>query len=191
MKNDFLLIQEIKNGEFLEENYITLYKKYIPMINKHASYLFSKFKKYNSELKNDYKQDAYFAMLEAINSTNLDLVTYNKNDWLFVGRFWFYLKGLSKKYYKRIVRSPIDIELFEESSYVGYFQGYQDCYNEIYERVCLKVSDNHKKVLEYRLQGFSLKEIKDLMSKSYGWVHLKLYQISELVKKEFGVEYSF
>ena len=210
IKNDYELLKEIKNGVNVEENNYFLYEKYTPMINKHASYLFSKFKNYNSELKNDYKQDAYFSMLDAIKSTNLDLVTYNQDEWLFVGRFWFYLKGLSKKYFKKIIKNPMDIDLLEGTNYVGYFQGYQDCYLEIYEKILSKINtmvymeiglkpkykfvnfnNDHIEVLNYRLQGFHIDEIKNIMNKSYGWVHLKLYELSCLIKNEFGIEYSF
>lgn len=201
-KNDFTLLKEIKEEKSLKQNLEILYKRYFPMINKYSSRLFS-----DEGTKQDYKQEAYLVMLEAIKSTNLDIITYNSDKWLFVGRLGFYLKNLKKKYIKKSIKNLKNLknlDSFEGTNIVGYSQGFNDSYFEIYERIeskintgtcisnrLIKINQNHLSVLNYRLQGYSLEEIRKMMNKSYGWVHFKLEHLSYLIIEEFGIEYSF
>jgi len=94
-----LIIKCIKPMDVRPELRQVMYKRYYPMMCKHR-YTLSKFFKQFPEMEYDFEQDAFFAMLKAIEYTNLDKCQEN---WRFFQVYSWKLKTLASEYRKRIM----------------------------------------------------------------------------------------
>lgn len=191
-KSDYQLIKEIKENINCLKNYEVLYKRYYRMIKKHAFSI--RICTRVRQIDKDFIQDAYFYLVKAVKSVDLNKITYNKDGWLFLNQLWFFLKIEAKRYRKTELKHLYyDIDLLSD-----YLADYRDNESNIFnnEKFYIKtiiseidLSDDKKIVFDLRLQGYTIHEIKDIVHKSYGWVHLELSKILNYLKMKLLKEY--
>lgn len=188
-KNDYTLIEEIKGKKRITENLEILYGRYYRLIKKHSNILLSNFRFYdNSEVKKDFEQDCFIAMLDSISAVDLKKIKHFKDDWLFIKYFWFYIKNLKKKYIcDRVNKKSYSLEVTEENKPIIYYHNFKETHNEIYDFIEKSniISITQKSIFKYRCDGYTINEIKDKMRISYGLVHLHIFKLSEIVRNNF------
>jgi DNA-directed RNA polymerase specialized sigma24 family protein len=192
---DLEIVKKIKKGR--KDLIITLYKRYTPMMQHYANRVFGHFKIIPPirQLKEDFIQDSYFKLLDAIRYCNISKIVKDKTkdqivNWKFKFIFGYFLRKLVYEYYTvhyRGHKNTIDIDTLE-----NYLVG--DNGDSYYLPACKeafykKLTPNQRRCVKYREQGLSSKEIARKINYSKQWVAVLLLEAKKIASKEFQVDY--
>ena len=184
MKSDYDLVIAAKAG--CKRSTQELYQRYLPLIYRRGKY-------FSDEQKEDFIQDCYFEMLEAINYVDFSFVS-NISSWTFKIIYWNYVSNLMKKYFKPSKSYNFNednpIESVGNNKYTDYDRIDNECsYCSDEYFILTRFSKEQKQILNYRKQDYKISDIAKLMKKSYGWVQHEIYKAKNIAKEIIG--YSF
>jgi hypothetical protein len=187
-----------------------LYRRYVPLINKHAGMLFKSQPKDRTYYE-DFLQDAYFAVVKAI-----DLVKWEKvnTGWKFVRVLWPQLHKLRTAYQKKfqdlnkevstvVAMQPVELSGDEFSPHIPehinaykhlevdfeYYRPYTDRFQDEREQFFNTLTHEEQVLLRYRQRGYTLDAAAKKMGRSYSYAQRTLVQCKARAAQIFDVQY--
>lgn len=152
-----------------------LYDRYLPMISKHSAKVF-RTGKANKHMYQDFLQDAYFAVIRAVDGVSYDKfpckVEEVDSNWKFSNVLWYYLKKLEKAYYKYLISqnnlTPYDKEMYSEEGHSeveskcvewNYYIPYTSQNQDLLQEFMNSLSTRERDIIDMKIQGLTHKEI--------------------------------
>lgn len=186
------LIEGIKNGE--DHLIYVLHTRYRAMIEKHALAIARKLGHYgriDEEIREDFRQDAFLEMIEAVNYCDFSRIENLNDDWKFVGVFWYYLMNLRKRYIRKHRREACyNIEDYRNTITSRSYSLTEDKTNEMYQKFFEAITPKQKEILQYYQSGMTIQQIRVKIGKSYGYVRWEIAKAKEIAKEIFSRELS-
>jgi RNA polymerase sigma factor (sigma-70 family) len=161
----------------------TLYYRYIPMITKYAF----KSRKISDSIE-DFKQEAFFAMIEAIKYCDTKKIKNNK--WKFLGIFWFYIQKLILQNFKNSHQNAEFNETFYKD-HVSFTPLDSFIINDIKDQFLETLTGLQLKILQGRREGLTIQEIADKRGVSYGTIFRQIYFAARKASEVFGFDYKY
>lgn len=152
------LVLAIKRGE---ESPTVLYKRYLPMIDKHARKASMYIPVDKQEFILDYEQEAYFVILKAINYVDEKYIF--GDEWKFSLVFSLYLKNMDRGFFQKEQRKRkhnfsfiFTLDDLKRNTPTTPFEDRLDDFvsKEFFD----KITERQKRILSCRRDGLTLKE---------------------------------
>jgi hypothetical protein len=189
--NDGDLVKAIQQG-FASP--LVLYTRYLPMIYKYgfkAKYNFDTTR--DNDFVEDYKQEAYFWLLDAIAYTKADKIT--GPNWKFEYVFYYFLKNLSNKF-KRVRYAMIKnnwIHQDPNEQVLDLIICQSSCFHDevldasLMENFYSHLTPRQTKILKLRQDGHTMTVIADIIGMSYALVNLEIQRSKKIAEEVFCV----
>jgi RNA polymerase sigma factor (sigma-70 family) len=185
--SDGEILKGIKAGTISE---YVIYNRYKAMLFKHG-YNIKCVLKENNDFMDDYCQEAYFKVREAIAYTKEHMIL--GETWSFSVVLWYFIKNLDNSYYRRAKKrgklglmEDIDLD-FDECVDTRYCVESQFTDEREVDRFFEKLTVRQRKILEHRREGKTMHEIKDILGVSYGLVNLEIKKSKETLFVTMGI----
>ncbi len=195
--NDRQLIEQIQKHNKTQD-YEILYKRYMLMINKYAFKVGKNFVGRSFDIQQDFKQEAYFIMVEAVNNTHIDNI--QNDNWKFQNVFYFYLKKLQHRFLKKIFTynsRHLSTQEFEEQTpsfkTMDYVRSkipqrltvpmnHYSEFDDIRTIIMAQFTDRQKEIVKYRQLNMTFSEIGKELNISHPTVHWDLKRAKKIAE---------
>lgn len=182
--NDYELIYNVREND--DNSYNDLFNKYIPIMKRLAYNYYNKYSNYGYDLE-DFQQEAFIAFHSAVNnfseSKNILFYTFvtlciNRSLLSFCKKISCEMKNISNKYLINI-----DDNNIVGNSNIDDYCDYSDI-KTLFNRVYLELNFEDSCIFELRYNGFSYKEISELLDLSLRRVQFKVRKVRNIVNSK-------
>jgi RNA polymerase sigma factor (sigma-70 family) len=204
MLNDRQLLTKLKATK-KQSDYEILYKRYLPMIDKYAYKVASSTRTTFGEVKEEFRQDAFISLTNAVEYTNLDKI--ENDEWKFQTIFYYFLKTLQLIFYKSAFNQSDSLDQYREKlenpketcaisksklKTVENAMGVSGChyeeFDECREQFMEQLTPRQQTILKNRQLGMTIDEIRQELKVSFGTVHRDIHYAKQLAEKIFIFE---
>lgn len=182
--NDYELIHNVREND--DNSYNDLFNKYIPIMKRLAYTYYNNYNSYGYDF-DDFQQEAYIAFHSAVKnfneSKNILFYTFvilciNRALLSFCRRISCEMKNISNSYLVNID----DNNLIGTSNVDDYCE-YSDIKHS-FKKLCLDLDFEDSCIFELRYNGFTYKEISELLDLSLRRVQFKVRKVKNIIKSK-------
>ena len=195
--NDRQLIEKIQTHK-KSQDYEILYKRYMLMINKYAFKVGKNLVGRSFDIQQDFKQEAYFIMVKAVNNIHIDNI--QNDNWKFQNVFYFYLRKLQHTFLKNIFTYDslhLSTQKFEEQipslktndfvrskipQRLQVSMNHYSEFNDVRDIIMAQFTDRQKEIVKYRQLNMTLSEIGKELNISHPAVHWDLKRAKKIAE---------